>query len=90
MGDLSTLYIQIPINLALLCFTGCSFVIYIGLLNLDIYHTNYTAIILIILFTLTRFMEAHMLTTCYHNIASLFNKNDSEKSLTISWYGRSD
>lgn len=78
VGDISTVYCRLPIRYTTLVFTLCVAIIYIGLLNLPIYHTSAAAPLLIFFFTLGRLMEAHMLTSCYRQVAAKFSEQDRE------------
>ena len=77
VGDLSTVYCRLPIRYTALIFTCCVIIIYIGLLNLPSYHTSASAPLMIFFFTLGRLMEAHMLTSCYRQVAK-FAEQDRE------------
>lgn len=86
LGDLSTIQFKIPLKIAIFGFTICCFTIYLAVLNLPGYHTSAAAPILIILFGFERFFEAHILTSCYRQIAGEFPvryREDASRALGI-------
>ena len=69
LGDLSTIYFRIPFRLAVFVFTTFAFTLYVAASGAADFHTQATAPFLVVLFSLCRFLEAHLLTSSYRSIA---------------------
>lgn len=69
LGDLSTMYFKMRFNIALTFFTIFTFTIYLAALNIDGFHTPASGPILVVIFSLGRFIEAHIVTSCFRAIA---------------------
>jgi hypothetical protein len=70
LGDVSTMYFKMPFNIGLTVFTIFTFMIYFAALNVEGFHTPSSGPILVVIFSLGRFIEAHIVTSCFRAIAS--------------------
>lgn len=70
LGDLSTMHFKMPFNVGLILFTVFSFTIYLAALNVEGFHTPASGPILVVIFSLGRFIEAHIVTSCFRAIAN--------------------
>lgn len=70
LGDLSTMYFKMPFNIGLTIFTLFTFTIYFAALNVEGFHTPSSGPILVVIFSLGRFIEAHLVTSCFRVIAN--------------------
>lgn len=70
MGDLSTMYFKMRFNIALTVFTIFTFTIYLAALNIDGFHSPASGPIMVVIFSLGRFIEAHIVTSCFRAIAN--------------------
>jgi hypothetical protein len=68
-GDFSTVYFRLPFCYSLVFFTAFSFTVYVYAGFNDIQFSSSTAPVLIAVWTIGRYLEAHMLTTCYRAVA---------------------
>ncbi len=71
-GDLSTTLFRMPMLFGAAVFSAFCFTIYLAALNLDGFHTAAAPGILITIFAVERFIEAHLVTTAYRAIATEF------------------
>jgi hypothetical protein len=69
-GDLSTQYVKLSIPLCLIAFTAFAFTIYVAAMNSYAFESDAAGPIIVILFALGRFFEAHVVTSTYRTIAS--------------------
>ena len=67
VGDLSTIYFKIPFKYATTLFAMCAFLLYLAAAG--VFAPN-AAPVLVIVFCVCRFLEAHIITTVYRIIAS--------------------
>ena len=70
LGDFSTLHCKLPFKVILPIFTAASFMIYFAALNVHDFHDTATGPCLVVCFSVGRFIEAHVLTTCFRTIAN--------------------
>lgn len=70
LGDLSTMYCKISFKVALTVFTVFTFLIYLAALNVEGFHSPTSGPVLVIIFSVGRFLEAHVVTSCFRAIAS--------------------
>lgn len=68
-GDLSTVYFRLPFFYSLIAFSAFCFTVYIYASFNYISFNRSTAPIVIAVWTIGRYLEAHMLTTCYRAVA---------------------
>jgi len=87
-GDLSTTFMKLPLFYGIIVFTAFAFTIYIAALQAPGYGTPEAAAILIIIFTIQRFIEAHLLTTSYRSIATRFPPK--YRQVASRWVGTAD
>jgi hypothetical protein len=71
-GDMSTTLFRMPMFMGLLMFTSFCFTIYLAALGLPGFQTAAAAPILILIFSVERFIEAHLVTSAYRAIATEF------------------
>lgn len=69
LGDFSTIYIRLPFKIILPIFTVCSFMVYMAALHVDGFSTPASGPLLVVCFSLGRFIEAHVLTSSFRAIA---------------------
>lgn len=90
-GDLSTTKFRLSFKWAIFLFTISSFIIYLAAFNVPGFDTEATAPILIILYCLTQFVEAHILTSSYRTCATEFPihfREDASRTVGICDQGR--
>jgi hypothetical protein len=68
-GDFSTIYFRLPFFYSLIIFTSFAFTLYVYASFNTIGFDRSTAPILIAIWTIGRYLEAHMLTSCYRAVA---------------------
>jgi hypothetical protein len=86
VGDISTMYFKMPFNISLLVFTIFTFMIYFAALNVDGFHTPSSGPLLVIIFSLGRFIEAHIVTSCFRAIANKLpadQREDASRTLGL-------
>lgn len=71
-GDFSTVFFKMPFFIGLILFTVFCCIVYIASSNLSEIQTPAAAPILIVVFALERFIEAHLVTSVYRCIATFF------------------
>eukprot|EP01034_Spumella_vulgaris_P027255 gene27255-33947_t len=71
-GDMSTTLFRMPMFGGIVAFTAFCFTIYIAALGTPGYNTAAAAPILILIFSVERFIEAHLVTSAYRAIATEF------------------
>lgn len=69
-GELGTIVFKTSLGLASLAFLSCAGVCYAAIFNSSFYHTSFSASILIVCYSIVRFLESNLLTTCYRQVAS--------------------
>ena len=87
LGDVSTMYFKMPFNIALTVFTIFTFSIYLAALNIDGFHTPASGPILVVVFSLGRFIEAHIVTSCFRAIAKNLpaeQREDASRALGLT------
>ena len=77
-GDLSTAFFKMRIYIGLLFFTSFCFTIYLASTNMSGFHTPAAPSIMIIIFSIERFIEAHLVTSTYRAIATEFDLKDRQ------------
>eukprot|EP01039_Chlorochromonas_danica_P003534 gene3534-3871_t len=70
LGDLSTTMIKFPIFPCVLIFTGCCFIVYAAALGAPGFQTSAAAPLLIMIYAIERFVEAHVVTSSYRAVAT--------------------
>lgn len=70
MGDLSTMYFKMRFDIALTVFTILTFTLYLAALNVEGFHTPTSGPVLVVVFSVGRFIEAHIVTSCFRAIAT--------------------
>lgn len=70
LGDYSTIYFRLNFKLLFFVYSCLAMTIYVGASGLVDYHTAPAAPILIICYSVIRFLEAHIITTCFRSVAS--------------------
>lgn len=83
MGDLSTAVFSLPIKKSLFIFTGFTFTVYTAALKASSFDTAAAAPILIVLFGIARFIEAHLITLTYRTIATQFAPEYREEASRV-------
>jgi hypothetical protein len=77
-GDLSTTLFKLNRALGLILFTSFAAVVYLAALDVRGFHTPSAAPCLVVIFSLGRFIEAHLVTCTYRAIATEFNVEHRE------------
>ena len=77
-GDLSTAFFKMRIYIGLTIFTSFCFTIYLASTNMSGFHTPSSPVIVIIIFSIERFIEAHLVTSTYRAIATEFDLKDRQ------------
>lgn len=70
LGDLSTTMIKFPIFPCIIIFTGCCFTVYAAALGAPGFQTSAAAPLLIMIYAIERFVEAHVVTNSYRAVAT--------------------
>lgn len=71
-GDLSTTLFHIPFRYSISIFTGCCCFIYLCAVETPGFQSASSGPFMIILYFISQFLEAHILTVCYRTCASKF------------------
>jgi hypothetical protein len=72
LGDFSTTCIQLHIFPALICFSAFCFTIYVAAISGNGFQNSAAPAIVIAIFAIGRFLEAHVVTSAYRAIATRF------------------
>ena len=78
VGDISTIYFKMPFKIGIPIFTVFTFIIYLAALDVEGFHTPTSGPMLVVIFSLGRFIEAHVVTSSFRAIANTLPTNQRE------------
>lgn len=80
LGDFSTIYFRLPLLKTLIIYTILTMSIYIGASGVIDYHHDAIPYLLVIVSGLIRFLEAHVITTCFRAISTEVSKDHKDNA----------